>query len=181
MPSHCLSKVIQVSWSLSMPSCFENVTDDMFLASVFTVACSSWEEDHGHVQHIPFEACVAILGGTKESSPTCRINWRATLVSAAGTGLPGSMKTGLYYHVIRVSDVSKHLGMLRFRTLGLVLTSSMEVFYGYILFYLSIFFYFQIVTIHFGTWLQCLFLWKSSSGLCIKNFTWPSIGMMVSR
>ncbi len=35
-------ELIQVSWSLDMPSCFENnVTEAMFLASLFTVACSS--------------------------------------------------------------------------------------------------------------------------------------------
>ncbi len=68
----------------------KNVTDAMFLASLFPVACRREPRSYAHA-HTASEAH-ATLRGTREKLPICRNNWMASLVSFAGTGLPGRSK-----------------------------------------------------------------------------------------
>ncbi len=64
---YCLSEVIQVSWSLKMPSCFKKRHSRHVFS--LTVACSSWEGIHAHV-HMRTHTIQSLLSSSRRGGLT---------------------------------------------------------------------------------------------------------------
>ncbi len=174
-------KVIQVSWSLDMQSCLKNITDAIFFASVFAVACSSL-----HWKCRPVFTCYSEVR-CQQQTPDLPASWSCWLASSPWFPLEllGKLQTVCaHMHIppqeLQATVNSENMASVTFfhngsayrgfSTLGLLWTSSMETFYGLIMCVFSNIW--NLVTIHFnclGNYCKAFFLWNSSSILWTKK------------